>query len=359
MANADFRHNNRPVDVQLGHHVELDVAVLAADIWAYVDSCIQGKAEKEKEKERALFFWRQAERFASNLRGERYEASPLHLYYMMLNATKALLVLRGHAPPIATGGSPPDGFSRHGIAFLPTPQTAGQFPGEVQPKKLGVCPLLATEMGDTLLPSYTLDELVSSVVCVHRAYRTIRHTAVEKFIPTLGPFRLKQITGGGRVFFEAWLPKHIAVASVSGAMPKGLECGIYPRKTKKDEPKHYVRQKQSEPATIVGTPAPFALWHAELRRSVHVIAGQSGLSYYVCRSDTPAVDLSQLTLNFAVAFALSSLARYHPERLDEILNREDGWVVKEFLCTTPQQFIALISGEITGRIIQRPYSDLR
>ena len=123
MANADFRHNNRPVDVQLGHRVELDVAVLAADIWAYVDSYIQGTSSPENEKKRALFFWRQAERFASNLRGERYEASPLHLYYMMLNARKALLVLRGHAPAIATGGArtPPDGFSRHGVAFVPPP----------------------------------------------------------------------------------------------------------------------------------------------------------------------------------------------------------------------------------------------
>jgi hypothetical protein len=359
MANADYRHNDRPVDVQLGHRVELDVAVLAADAWAYVDSYIQGTSSTQKD--RALFFWRQAERFASNLHGECYEASPPHLYYMMLNATKALLVLRGHAPPTAPPGpgAPPDGFSRHGIAFSPRPQRGGELPGEVQPKRAGVCPLLAKEMGDKLVASYTLEELVSSVVCVHRAYRTIRRTAVEKFIPTLGPFRLKQINGGGRVFFEAWLPKHVAVRSVSGAMPKGLECGTYPARTKKDEPKHYVRQKQRKPATIVATAAPFALWHAKLRRSVHVIASQSGLSYYVCRSDTPPVDLSQLTLNFAVGFALSSLARYHPDILHEILNREDGWVVKEYLCTTPHQFIALISGEITGRIIQRPYSDMR
>jgi len=359
MVNVDYRHKGRHVDVQLGHHIELDVAVLAADVWAYVDSHIQ-RTFPQGDAKRALEFWRQAERFASNLRSERYEASPLHLYYMILNATKALLVLRKLAPPVVVtrAAVATDDFSSHGIASLPSPRPNGQLPGSVKPKKNGVYSLLAKAMNDKLKSSYSLEELVSSVVCVHRAYCTTRKTA-EKFIPVSGPFRLKQLNGNAKVFFEAWLPKHVQVNSVSGAMPEGLECGAYPTKATKGEPKPYIRQKGRRPTAILRDTKQLGVWHAKLRRSVHVIASQNGPSYYVCRSDTSPTDLSQLSLNFAVAFALSSLARYHPDTLQEVLTGKDGWVIKEYLCATPQQFVALIAAEITGRIIQRPYSDLR
>jgi len=69
--------------------------------------------------------------------------------------------------------------------------------------------------------------------------------------------------------------------------------------------------------------------------------------------------MQQIAINFAIGIALSSLARYHPKKWRELLAGQDGWVIKEYLRTTPLQILALMAGEITGRIIQSPYSDLR
>ncbi len=64
-------------------------------------------------------------------------------------------------------------------------------------------------------------------------------------------------------------------------------------------------------------------------------------------------------MNYAISLALSSPARYHPKDWRALLDGHSAWLPKEYLRATPQQFLALIAGEITGRIIQRPYSDLR
>src|SRR5205809_252660 len=87
-----YRIDGRPVYLQLGHHFESGVAVLAADVWAYIDYHFARSSVGNKDKCRYL--WSQAHHFAQGLREQSYASQPLHLYYAMLNATKAMMLFR-------------------------------------------------------------------------------------------------------------------------------------------------------------------------------------------------------------------------------------------------------------------------
>ena len=120
-----------------------------------------------------------------------------------------------------------------------------------------------------------------------------------------------------------------------------------------------VRTRARLPKSEVGNNERFVEFHRQARRLFDTVVVREGHTHYMRRADNAPVDLSQITNTFAIALALSSLARYHPKVWRESLEGPNGWLLKEYLCATPLQFLALIAGEITGRIIQRPYSDLR
>ena len=339
---APFLFNGRPVSLQASHRPALDAAVLAADVWAYVEHHIRGLTTPEAA--RAKFFWSQAERFAASLRSERYEASPLHLYYMMLNAAKALILIRDPA-----GSSQ---FRTHGLAYdlsLPAQSNSAHLPGNLHAKPAGVFVSLCAVMGDQPV-NQPLEDLFGSVISIHRAYSTIRQAPRERFMPLSKPVRLFAF-GDGR--FVSEIANHVDLTEVRAALPTEWQTQSSPDWSDKG-----VQSTNSIALAKVGANQAFTDFYTAIRRQVDVIVGRNGLYYYLRRSDTPPVAWSQITLNYSIGLALSSLARYHPDVLNDQYNSPNGWLIKEYLRIAPHQFLALIAAEITGRIIQTPYGDL-
>lgn len=354
MGSSEFLYRGRAVDLQLGHRPALDVAVLAADVWGYVEQFILQQGADNARHARA--FWQQAERFGASLANERPEASPLHLYYMMLNAVKALLVLRkGHGTVSATK-SHGARYDAAGLKELKSKQKRSEqpLPGMLIADGQGTLGLLASAMGDSIGKSanYSLETLLSSVVAVHRAYCTLRESHQDRFLSIEKNVRLVRVADECR--FEAQVAPGYDLTRCKAAIPvsfevcESLESGPL-----------VVGFKERISLSSVADPSSFAAYHTKVRRHFDVIAGHGRPKFYLRRADRLQADLAQITLNFSIALSLSSLARYYPQHLQVVFDRPDGWLLKEYLRTAPAQFLALIAGEITGRIIQRPYSDLR
>lgn len=337
---APERFNGRPVDLQAGHRPTLDVAVLAADPRAFVEYHLLALATPAATAARV--FWKQSEHFAANLRADRYEASPLHLYYMMLNAVKTLILIRDPSGASA--------FHHHGMSYKVAKSGAlnhGPLPGRVEKRQHGVFPKLCAVMGD-VPTNQPLEELAASIVSVHRAYCTVRSSVTERFVPLRGPIRLRQ---AGDLRFVAVVPQHLALGQIEPHLPSEW------RRQFSAAADQMVVTVRSVSETQLPT-IDFVDYHCAVRRQVDVINSRAGLSYYLRRTDHPPVPWTQITLNFVLSFALSSLSRYHPDVLNDIYDSPNGWLIKEYLRIAPHQFLALVAGEITGRIIQTPYGDL-
>lgn len=345
--------NDRSIDLQLGHTPTLDVAVLASDVWGYVEQFVLQTGGHNATQART--FWRQAERFAASLMSERPEASPLHLYYMMLNAVKTLLVLKKGAGTVAATKS-------HGARFEPATdrelksgkRSKQTIPGALVADGKGTLGLLSSVMGDTTAPntSYLLEDLLSNVVAVQRAYCTLRPRHQDRFLSVEKHVRL--VGADDEYRFEAVLSPDWKLTHHKKAIPNTFDVT-----TPLAQGPMHLSFKEFLTQREVLDPVRFQSYHAKVRRHFDIIVGQERPKYYLRRADLPQVELSQITINFSIALSLSSLARYYPQHLQVVFDRPDGWLLKEYLRLTPHQFLALIAGEITGRIIQRPYSDLR
>jgi hypothetical protein len=338
---VDYKHLDRSVYLQLGHALQPDVAVLAADIWAFVDHHFA----KDPTLARCRYFWRQAQQFSRGLGDQPYASQPLHLYYCMLNATKAMILSR---PSITTPN-----FEYHGLSFTisadpppPAPPSDGLL-STVSVKGDGVFRELCRWMGDVVPPNrrFSLIDLLREVPCGHRAFCTATGEA-EVFTALATPMKLREDRGTFR--FEAKLPEHVDVNSL--LLPKGLYL----------LPKERAIRTQNKKLNPAGGTflADLAAYHRVCRRSIQMIQGVAGPSHYFRSAGPSPHGFSQISLNFAVAFALSSLARYQPETLERVFDDPRGWIVKEYLRTALQQQIAFIAAEITGRIIQQPYGAL-
>jgi len=362
--NKPYCHSDRPVDIQLGHTLELGPAVLAADIWAYVDHYLIKKetsgagsaagssslgtvgpvpsvgtsssATPSVGVGSSRFFWRQAQHFAQGLSVQPYESQPLHLYYAMLNATKAML----------TSASVAAIASHHGLSFrVDGDPSKTALDGLILVKQSGVFLDLCRLMGDpvTANTSISLRQLLGLIVGVHRAYCMASETK-EQLIPLVKPMRLH--TDGANMFwFESELADSVNLSSV--VIP--IEFNVNARTVSTQA----INLNNGSPAFS----SDLADYHRICRRQISVIYSRARTSHYIWEI-SPNPSWSQISLNFALGLALSSLARYHPEKLHHLYEDKMGWVVKEYLRTAMAQYVAFVSAEMTGRLIQQPYASL-
>ncbi|MDX9810730.1 MAG: YaaC family protein, partial [Sphaerochaetaceae bacterium] len=59
---------------------------------------------------------------------------------------------------------------------------------------------------------------------------------------------------------------------------------------------------------------------------------------------------------YTIMFFLGSITRYHPYLFDDILDKDDQWIVSEFLGTQPKQFLYLTTSKVFGLELREPYA---
>jgi hypothetical protein len=150
-------------------------SVLTNSPWTFAALWLQRSG-----KQRALFYWEQAEEFHKASIGLPLRSAPLLLYYCFMNATKALLVAKGV-----------NFNEKHGVTAHPrfVPGVSRTFAGEgikIHPK--GILPSLSAYYGEAeTSKTHTLQELFFNMVFIHRTYCLTYSSQKEMFLPLATP----------------------------------------------------------------------------------------------------------------------------------------------------------------------------
>lgn len=332
MANRPIDFKGKPLSIHRAT-VEPDFSaktVLAPDTWDYIDLWL-----RRKKEEKARFFWEQARQFAAASRELPKESSPLTAYYCMLNATKALLLVKKQ--PFT---------DRHGITGATT-GTRHLLTNEcVVFKSSGILPSLCRWVGEVANgESYTLSNLLYNLVYIHRAFNLSMPSQPELFVPIKNPRIVRSMTTNEAWFCADLERHHASLHTVNRLDPKfehdlGLTDTFTIRRRKRFN--WSAGDKQ-------GSLREYMKYHRSIRPFLAYIKGDVRL-WYIKRRTGPNgfIPRSSLTLTFAAMHRLSELARYSPDRLAGHFEGRYNWLLSDFIATAPVQFIDNVSSEMTG-----------
>ncbi|MBN1048292.1 hypothetical protein FDB30_11425 [Clostridium botulinum] len=91
----------------------------------------------------------------------------------------------------------------------------------------------------------------------------------------------------------------------------------------------------------------FEVYYEKIRKNIY----SPNESWYLKRNDLNGnriVDKHTLVITFAAMHKLSELSRYEPNILKRYLEKEQSWLIREFINNSLVQFVGIISSEITG-----------
>jgi len=317
-------------------------SVLSNNPWLFVELWLQRKGHKE-----ALPFWRQAHRFAEASSHLSVEAAPLTLYYSFLNATKALLKVRGapHADVHGVSGNRPESAKsslENETVFF---------------KAGGVLPALCLYLGESATEHrYSLKTLLWNLPFVHRAFLHTYTSMPDLFIPLESACYVHK-QNSSEAWFQATVVNRYADGRKLSNLPASLEWFegddgfTYIRRIKRF--RWYTGRVDSEGKKKALD--RLQNYHSTTRRVIVPISGNRDL-WYVRRANSQNTLSGRhpLSIMFATMHRLSELARYDPKGLQSHLDGKANWLLAEFIEHAPIQFLDQIASEITGLRFWRP-----
>lgn len=323
--------------------------VLTDSTWRYVEIYLN-KSKVAGAKD-ALFYWQQANNFYEATKSLDLISSPLTTYYCFLNATKALLILKGVKFD-----------TKHGVSGAPKDGHVVLQNEVVTFKTQGILSSLCRYLGEPIdhravtNPSttrgfyrYNLKDMLYNLEYIHRAYTLTYPRETELFIPIVLP-RFVYDKSRKKGWFETQLEKEHSNSKTLNKL-KG-----YSLDRKYDNTEYYTirRNRTFEWYTYRNKPTTqsedaMQRYYKNIRNQLRYIYSPSNL-WYIKRRDNPTglIERSSLTLTFAAMHRLSELARYDPRRLSKHLEKDSNWLLSEFITKSLYQFIDQISSEITG-----------
>jgi hypothetical protein len=337
MAYRDIEFRGRPLTIQkaiVGPKFG-GKTVLVSDTWDYMELWL-----KRNGPPRARFFWEQAQHFFEATKALPKESSPLPGYYCMLNATKALLLVKKIS------------FSdHHGITGTTKGKKSSISNETVVFKGAGILAALCNFIGEGASgETYTLKDLLYNLVYIHRAFNLSIPSCPELFIPIRNP-KIVRSNANGEAWFCAELHGRHASLHTINKLPPGYEQdrGVLDRFVvrKKDR----FQWKPHDKATL----DRYEQYHRKLRKHLDYIYSTQRL-WYIKRRSGPAgyIERCSLTIAFAAMHKLSELARYSPDLLARHFEGRYNWLLSEFISVAPTQFIDGISSEMTGHEFMPP-----
>ncbi|WP_211050923.1 YaaC family protein [Aeromonas dhakensis] len=310
--------------------------VLTDSTWQYVEIYLRSENQRD-----ALFYWEQARNFYESTKSLSLISKPLTAYYCFLNATKALLEVKGVAYSLAHGVS---GKRENGhiniineiVKFQPAGVVSalGRYLGEHIP-----------EGGET----FSLKDMFYNIPYIHRAFKLTYNNMAELFIPIIEPKLVHD-----KLKKKAWLeiklePEHSNKATLGRLIGYSLD------KNYSNATAYTLRRNKSFNWDAPrNNPTDVSLqnlhsYHKKIRRELRYIYSPNEL-WYIKRKDLTnfIIDKSTLTLTIGAMHRLSELSRYEPQTLSKHLSKDASWLISEFINKSMYQFIDHISSEITG-----------
>lgn len=294
----------------------------------------------------ALPYWRQSKAYFDASSHLPVVSAPLTSYYCFLNATKALLIVKGVS------------FTdNHGVTGRRAPTAKRIISNEeIEIKGGGVLAALSSYLGETHLEKeFTVAEALGNLTFIHRAFRHTFRSKPELFIPLRNPLYRKHPTEP-YIWFSAEIRGKFSDARALRTLPgdfevdEGLQgCVIRSKKRSK-----WYRRGASKGEKDAAMARLWAL-HRRLRRQISFISAPLDL-WYLKRAVAGAqvIPRSSLVIMFATMHRLSELSRYDPAGLGQYLTGPANWLLSEFIRLSPSQFVDEIACEMTSLEMRLP-----
>lgn len=313
-------------------------SILADNPWEYIELWIKRKGNKK-----ALFYWQQAQGFYKATKSLPKTSSPLTAYYCFLNATKALLEVKGVTYA-----------DRHGVTGSMDGNIASLANENIKFQPNGVLSEFSRLLGEPVNGEvYTFKELIYNLCYIHRAYTLTYSTEPELFFPISYPHFVR-IVGQNYAYLTAEIKSdYYKNQNTINKLPSTFERDLgFPDN-------HIIRKKgrfgwQSGQANKAANLQRLKNYHCAVRKDIHYIYGSSELWYFKRGGINNLIDKSPLTLTFALMHRLSEMSRYDPIRLQRHFDNQHNWLLSEFINLAPKQFIYGIACEISGKEFKVP-----
>lgn len=306
--------------------------VLVSDPWEYVDLWL-----KRSKQSAARAYWEQAAEFSEAAESLPPTSAPVPAYYCMLNATKALLEVRGEKVKDA-----------HGVHGAQDGERTSLEGEKVHFHSDGVLAGLCRLVGEDPGPTHVrLKEALYNLPYIHRAYSLTFTSVPDLFIPIRNPRFVRKAKSQ-----EAWFCAEVESRYVNKHTAKKLPEGWEFDSGSPHDGTIRMRSRftwKGREATSEANQTRLVRYHRRVRKHLFYIYGPQRL-WYLKRGAVGSsyVERSSLTLTFAAMHRLSELSRYDPLSLRSHLDRQHNWLVSEFISVATRQFVDEIASEMTG-----------
>lgn len=287
----------------------------------------------------AQFYWQQAKEFYNASLLLPLTAAPLTNYYCFLNATKALLKVKGV-----------EFDNWHGLKGKALKKQIGLHNEEITLCVGGVFPKLCEFLEEPIISkeTYTLRQLLYNLVYIHRSYCLTypKDEKKELFIPLEKTYFLRSPLEKKISFVleldNSFVSGH-TLNKVSLSFNPVNEENLATIKFKED----YEYRGSFNIKNLIKD-EEFISFHKEIRKKTQYIAGSSK-RWYIKRDNLEnSINLGSLPIAMAAMHRLSEMSRYDPLRLSKTLDSSCNWLLSEFIRNSPIQFMDEMASEITG-----------
>ncbi len=312
--------------------------VLASSHWDYVEMYLKRDSNNE-----SLFYWRQSKAFYNAAKNLPTESSPLTLYYCFLNAAKALLVSKNQL------------FSKnHGVSGKSGTGNTNLKNEIISYKSRGIAASLGRYFGDSNIEiDHSMWELLYNLAFIHRSFNlSYPSDSTELFIPLKN---LRFIVSDFQHYgwfvtdtFKSCETQHtINRINDLGFRQDGQFENFSIRFNKKFKWYYQGNKKKNNLNRLSN-------YQHKFRKNLQYIYGDKTLWYIKRTGVNNLVDKHPAVIIFGIMHRLSELARYEPLTLNHHFELRQNWLLTEFINGSADQFIDMISCEITNANIMRP-----
>jgi hypothetical protein len=309
--------------------------ILTHSPWEYVALWL-----KRKKNNDAQIFWNQAREFHRAAAGVSLQSAPLLHYYSFLNATKALLAANKVVFDEHHGVSEDKKRRRNSKAIKLSNEG-------VKIRSSGILPSLSAYFSEEESRNeYSLKEILFNLPYIHRSYCLTYRSQRDMFVP-LKNGRFVVNTTSKEAFFTADISNNFSLKKLAGRLPASFILDSFSgsrsiRSTSTIQLKSARRVSHDDLKKIT-------LLNSRIRKDIEYINATETLWYLKLEEKDPKkIARTQLTLTLAAMHRLSELCRYRPVQLSAFMSSQENWLLSEFINSSPNQYIDMISSEMTG-----------
>ena len=321
--------------------------IFASECWTCLSNFVIRSSVPEKIKLRVLAYIEQSRDFYSASEKASFTTKPLMLYYSYLNLVNAFLLFRGKITNI-------DFNAIHGLKpFYPRRYRALTSLGvKLQPSRSGSTSVhifnsLVEECNFPKLvinKKYNLQDFLCQIVNLRQVGQLFTKGHTQFF-----PIRLEFMKDDCD---NAYIKGYIDTSKCNSRSKSSLidflsgnKCIRRVRDSSKSLKAYRIVIESIAQTHYHGPNLASRLRNNlidKIRNNIWSEQTYSGFRYYLC---IDGKFTAQIATDFAIMFTLGMIARYRPDMLNKVIER-DQWIIHEYLANQPLQFIYLLSSGI-------------